>query len=134
MPRGAAPSPPSSQLWPEQAFAAISRSDYKAAVSASRQAHELNPFSVEPLWAWALAETARRTPDATLRRYRQATELQPENSDTWYALGAYELSLRRYRSAFRALDRAYALDPYGPAGLPGGLLDQAREKVNEGLG
>jgi tetratricopeptide (TPR) repeat protein len=118
----------------EQAFDAIGRGDARAAISAARQAHDLNSLSVEPLWAWALAEEVRANPAGTLRRYRQATELQPENSDTWYALGAYELDLRRYRSALRHLDRAYGLDPYGPAGLPGGLLDQARAKVNAGLG
>jgi tetratricopeptide (TPR) repeat protein len=118
----------------EDAYASIGRGDAKAAVSAARQAHDLNPLSIEPLWVWALAEAAGGNPAGTLRRYRQGTELQPENSDTWYALGAYELDLRRYRSAFRHLDRAYGLDPYGPAGLPGGLLDQAREKVNAGLG
>ena len=38
---------------------------------------------------------SRRRPRGTRpersRRYRDATELQPENSDTWFALGAYEL-------------------------------------------
>ena len=71
----------------------------------------------------------RSDPSRTLRRYTDATELQPENSDTWFALGAYELGIGRFRDAYVHLDRAYALDPYGPAGLPGGLLDQARAKV-----
>ena len=35
----------------------------------------------------------------------------------------------RFRAALHDLDRAYGLDPYGPAGRPGGLLDQARAKV-----
>jgi tetratricopeptide (TPR) repeat protein len=118
----------------EDAYAAIGRNDRAAAISAARQAHELNPLAVEPLWAWALAEEVRGNVAGALRRYRQAAQLQPENSAAWYALGAYELNLRRYRGALRHLDRAYGLDPYGPAGLPGGLLDQARAKVNAGLG
>ena len=97
--------------------------------SAARQARDLNPLSVEPLWAWALAEATARNPGGTVERYLEATELQPENSDTWFALGAYEFELRRYRDAYVHLDRSYGLDPYGPAGLPGGLLDQARAKV-----
>ena len=90
-----------------------------------------------------VAEPARRRPAAgarrrrggtgdeaaALRRYRQAVDLQPENSSTWYALGSYEFFTGRYRAALHDLDRAYGLDPYGPAGRPGGLLDQARAKV-----
>ena len=118
-----------SQRRVEDAYSAIARGDAGGARSAARQAHDLNPLSVEPLWAWALAEATARNPRGTLDRYLQATELQPENSDTWFALGAYEFELRRYRDAYIHLDRAYGLDPYGPAGLPGGLLDQARAKV-----
>jgi tetratricopeptide (TPR) repeat protein len=113
----------------EDAYSAIARADAADARSAARQAHDLNPLSVEPLWAWALAEATARNPGGTLEHYLDAAELQPENSDTWFALGAYEFELRRYRDAYVHLDRAYGLDPYGPAGLPGGLLDQARAKV-----
>ena len=118
-----------SQRRVEDAYSAIARGDAGAARSAARQARDLNPLSVEPLWAWALAEATARNPGGTVARYLDATELQPENSDTWFALGAYEFGLRRYRDAYLHLDRAYGLDPYGPAGLPGGLLDQARAKV-----
>jgi tetratricopeptide (TPR) repeat protein len=118
-----------SQRRVEDAYSAIARGDAGAARSAARQARDLNPLSVEPLWAWALADATARNPGGTIDRYRDATELQPENADTWFALGAYEFELRRYRDAYVHLDRAYGLDPYGPAGLPGGLLDQARAKV-----
>ncbi len=118
----------------ESAYTAIGRGDVTAALHAARQARQLNPLSVEPLRAWALAEASRGAVTPALRRYRQAVDLQPENAETWYALGAYAFALGRYRAAYDALDRAYGLDPYGPAGLPGGLLDQARDKVNAGLG
>jgi tetratricopeptide (TPR) repeat protein len=118
-----------SQRRVEAAYEAIAENDVAGAVSAARQARDLNPLSVEPLWAWALADARSADPSQTLRRYTDATELQPENSDTWFALGAYELGIGRFRDAYVHLDRAYALDPYGPAGLPGGLLDQARAKV-----
>ncbi len=114
----------------EDAYSAIARADAGDALSAARQARDLNPLSVDPLWAWALAEATARNPGADdPSAISTATELQPENSDTWYALGQYEFALRRYRDAYVHLDRAYGLDPYGPAGLPGGLLDQARAKV-----
>jgi tetratricopeptide (TPR) repeat protein len=117
----------------EDAYRALGRGDTAAAVSAARQARDLDPLSVDPLWVWGLAEESRGRVAGALRRYRSAVDLQPENSDTWYSLGAYEFALRRYRAALRDLDHAYGLDPYGPAGLPGGLLDQARAKVNAGL-
>jgi O-Antigen ligase len=100
-----------------------------AAVSDGRAAHGLNPLAVDPLFALGDTEAAEGDDAAALRRYRQAVDLQPENSSTWYALGSYEFFTGRYKEALRDLDRAYGLDPYGPAGRPGGLLDQARAKV-----
>lgn len=113
----------------DDAYSAIGRGDPAAAVAAARDARWLNPLSTEPLQVWALASAAAGDVASALYRYREAARLQPENADAWYALGAFELSVRRYRDAYRHLDRAYGLDPYGPAGLPGGLLDQARAKV-----
>jgi O-Antigen ligase len=100
-----------------------------AAISDGRAARALNPLSVDPLFALADAEAARHDEEAALRYYRRAVDLEPENSSTWYALGSYEFFTGRYREALHDLDRAYGLDPYGPAGRPGGLLDQARAKV-----
>lgn len=113
----------------EDVYAAIDRGDLRAAVSAAREARGLNPLSTEPLVAWALARASAGDAAGAIRRYRDAVELQPENSDTWYGLGALEFTVGRYRDAYRHLDRAYGLDPYGPAGTPGGLLDQARAKI-----
>jgi tetratricopeptide (TPR) repeat protein len=100
-----------------------------AALSAGRSARWLNPLSTDPLQALGDAEAATNDQAAALRWYRRAVSLQPENSSTWYALGSYEFFTGRYRAALHDLDRAYGLDPYGPAGRPGGLLDQARAKV-----
>jgi O-Antigen ligase len=100
-----------------------------AVISDGRAARALNPLSVDPLFALADAEAARHDEEAALRYYRRAVDLEPENSSTWYALGSYEFFTGRYREALHDLDRAYGLDPYGPAGRPGGLLDQARAKV-----
>jgi hypothetical protein len=64
--------------------------------SRARQAHDLNPLAVEPLWAWALA----RRPAATSRARSCATGrrgISAENSDTWYALGAFEFVRERYQ-------------------------------------
>ena len=100
-----------------------------AALADGRSARWLNPLSVDPLLALGDAEAGEPREGAALARYRDAVRLQPENSSTWYALGSYEFFTGRYRAALHDLDRAYGLDPYGPAGRPGGLLDQARAKV-----
>ena len=113
----------------DSAYNAIADGRIPKAVGDGRSARWLNPLSVDPLLALGDAEAARGDEAAAIRRYRQAVDLQPENSSTWYALGSYEFFTGRYRAALHDLDRAYGLDPYGPAGRHGGLLDQARAKV-----
>ena len=116
----------------DDAYAALGRNDPAAAVVAAREARGLDPLSPEPLWAWALADALAGRKDAAVREYRRAVGLQPANGETWYALGAYEFDLGRFQDAYRDLNEAYTRDPYGPAGQKGGLLDQARAKVNAG--
>jgi hypothetical protein len=108
------------------AYDAIGRLDAAGARSNAKAAHSLNPLAVEPLWVWAATETGQRAVDL----YRQARDREPRNPETWYELGAYEYDLRRYRDAYRDLNQSYTLDRYGPAGVKGGLLDQARCKVD----
>jgi tetratricopeptide (TPR) repeat protein len=110
----------------DSAYSAISDGNIASALSDGRSARWLDPLATAPLLALGDAESARTADKAALRYYRDAVRLQPENSSTWYALGFFT---GRYRDALHNLDRAYALDPYGPAGRPGGLLDQARAKV-----
>ena len=116
----------------DDAYAALGRGNPRAAVSAASEAHDLNPLSAEPYWAWALAEASVRNVGAAVHEYRRAVHLQPDNSETWYALGAYEFDVGRYQAAYRDLNEAYTRDPFGPAGKKGGLLDQARARVNAG--
>jgi hypothetical protein len=116
----------------ESAYSQLASDRSEAALSDARAAHTLNPLATDPLYALGDTEAARHDEEAALRYYRQAVDLQPENSSTWYALGSYEFFTGRYKEALHDLDRAYGLDPYGPAGRPGGLLDQARAKVLAG--
>jgi hypothetical protein len=111
------------------AYDAIAGGKFGAAVSDGRLARWLDPLAIDPLLALGDAESARTADAAALRYYRDAVKLQPDNSTTWYALGSFEFFTGRYRAALHDLDRAYGLDPYGPAGRPRGLLDQARAKV-----
>ena len=65
--------------------------------------------------------------------FERATRRQPEKSSTWFELGAFQLQgLHDPCHAYDALNHAYTLDPWGPAGQRGGLLDQARAVRNSG--
>lgn len=111
----------------------IGRGAYGAAVADARDADSLDPLSVEPLWAWAGAETALGNRQRALGLFVRATRRQPENGSTWFALGEFQLEgLHDPCHAYDALNHAYTLDPWGPAGRPGGLLDQARGVRNSG--
>jgi tetratricopeptide (TPR) repeat protein len=111
------------------AYTAIADGKIGSAVADGRSARWLNPLATDPLQALGDAESAKPDDRAALGYYRDAVTLQPQNSSTWYALGSFEFFTGQYRAALHDLDRAYGLDPYGPAGRPGGLLDQARAKV-----
>jgi predicted TPR repeat methyltransferase len=88
---------------------------------------------VQPVWARARAAARAGDEEAAHDFYVQATELQPENADTWYALGLYRLEvLRDACGAYQALNRAYTLDPKSRRWSRGGPLDVARDAVNDG--
>ena len=107
--------------------------DFDTARDRAERARLLNPLSVEPIWALArVDERQGRDADAE-ERYVQAVELQPENPETWYALGLYEFQVRgNMCAAYEFLNNAYTLDPAGSQWVEGGELDIAREAVNKG--
>jgi tetratricopeptide (TPR) repeat protein len=84
------------------------------AVASAKSAHSLDPLSIEPFHAWAVAEEAReRFPEAR-DLYVRAVELQPLNWTTWYELGRFDLEVvGNDAAATRELERAIELDPYG---------------------
>ena len=101
------------------------------AASDARQARSFDPLSPDPLYT--LGEAAARGGDvATARaRFRQATRLQPENTETWYRLGVFEYyGSRDLCAAYTAFNHAYTLDPDGSEWTKGGLLDLSRDAVN----
>jgi O-Antigen ligase len=115
----------------DDAYSAIFAGSLPAGAADARDAASLNPFSIQPIWALAQAYAALPDPSGALIQYRQATRLQPENPETWVALGNYALCKGSVREAYDALNHAYTLDPFGPAGIPGGPLDQARAAVEK---
>jgi hypothetical protein len=92
-----------------------------------------NPLSVEPIEALARIAQRQRRYKIAEERYVEAVELQPENPETWYALGFYEFSvLGNQCAAYRFLNNAWTLDPSGSQWTPGGILDRSRDAVNAG--
>jgi hypothetical protein len=107
----------------DAAYDAVERGDIPAAREAAKSAHALNPLAVDPLWLWAATERRGKA----LELLRQARDREPKNPETWFRLGEFELLvLQRPRDAYRDLNQSYTLDNYGPAGVKGGALDQAR--------
>jgi O-antigen ligase len=114
------------------AINAIDAGDLAGARGDADRARSFDPLSVDPLYTLAgIASRQRRALEA-LARYVQAVDLQPENPDTWYALGSFEFFSGNLCAAYRYLNHAYTLDSAGSEWVPGGMLDQARAAVNRG--
>jgi tetratricopeptide (TPR) repeat protein len=97
------------------AYAAIERRDIDRALDEAGRARDLNPLAIEPLYAAAVAEEDRGDNRAALERYAEAVKLQPENWQTWYELGRFELSVGPAEQGILHLRRSRELDPLGPA-------------------
>ncbi len=92
-----------------------------------------NPLSVDPLFALARVEEERGRLGHAERRYIRAVELQPDNPETWYALGLFEFeALENLCATYRFLNNSYTLDPAGNQWARNGPLDIARDAVNQG--
>jgi tetratricopeptide (TPR) repeat protein len=98
-------------------------------IRAAKEAHSLNPLSIEPLLIWANAEPD--IPEAK-KVFEKAVSIQPENPQVWYEFGVFELEVDDFpRRAYEYLNKSYTLDRFGPAGVKGGPLDESRRLVNE---
>ena len=112
---------------------ALDDSDFDTARDRAERARLLNPLSVEPIWALARVDERQGRDDDAEKRYVQAVELQPENPETWYALGLYEFQVRgNMCAAYEFLNNAYTLDPAGSQWVEGGELDIARDGRQQG--
>ena len=99
----------------DSAYDALESNRTAAAIERADQARSLDPLSVEPLFAAALAKEREGRILEALHLYVRATEMQPENPETWYQLGSFELGLHSFGWAELHLTRARELDPHGPA-------------------
>ncbi|HZS24142.1 MAG TPA: O-antigen ligase family protein [Gaiellaceae bacterium] len=95
----------------------------------AKQAHSYDPLSVDALALWATYEDISGDLAGALEHYQEAVRLEPENADTWYALGAFYAEHKQWALAYDALNNSYTYDRFGSAAMPCGLLDQARAKT-----
>jgi O-antigen ligase len=98
-------------------------SETAEAIRLSERARGLNPYSLEAILANAAALDVAGIETQAHVAYYDGMRLQPENPQAWYELGSFEFEGMR-NNAFNHLNRAYELDPYGPAGP---RLDELRE-------
>jgi tetratricopeptide (TPR) repeat protein len=113
----------------QDALNAVSRGDLATTIGAARDAHNFDPLALEPIRLLAATLYAARDYSAAKRYYLLETTREPQNPDTWYDLGTFYFDRHQWRPAYDALNHSYTLNAYGPSGIKGGLLDQARCKV-----
>ena len=113
----------------DASYTALDRGQVAHAARLARDAHGLDPFSLAPFRAWAGAALAAGDVEAAVRVYRLAIARRPASGPLRYELGAIYADAGRWREAYAALNDAYTLDPWGPAGVKDGLLDLARAKI-----
>ena len=96
----------------QDALDALDRGDADAARTQARRARDVNPLSLDPLYALATIETAAGRDSEARRALTQAVRLQPANPDPWLRLAEFELNtLRRPKVALTAIRPALYLDP-----------------------
>jgi len=100
-----------------------------ATAAAAKRAHSYDPLSTDALTEWAAFEDGGGHTRRAEQLYEQAVSLEPENSETWWALGSFYAGHGEWPLAYAALSNAWTYDRYGPASTPCGLLDQARHKA-----
>jgi len=106
------------------AEAAAIRGESATAFADARDARAADPLALQPLLLLsAFARDAGDLPGAR-RELLAAVDLQPENANSWLALGSFDLTEGHPKRALPSLKRAYALDPTVP--VTGEALTHAR--------
>jgi predicted TPR repeat methyltransferase len=86
--------------------------DADAAREQAQRARDINPLSLDPLYAlWTIEASAGRN-SAARKALEQAVRLQPSNPEPWVRLAEFELNtLKRPKVALTAIRPALYLDP-----------------------
>jgi cytochrome c-type biogenesis protein CcmH/NrfG len=96
----------------QDAMDALDTGNADKARKQAQRARDINPLSLDPLYALATIETAANRNSAARRAFEQAVRLQPANPDPWVRLAEFELTtLQRPKVALTAIRPALYLDP-----------------------
>ncbi|MGH2866204.1 MAG: O-antigen ligase family protein [Solirubrobacteraceae bacterium] len=106
------------------ALAAAGQGRTGQAFSAAHDAAAADPLALQPRFVLASLYASIGNQRAARAQLAQAVSLQPENRDSWLALGQYDLAHGQPRRALASLRRAVALDP--TLGEAVDALNQAR--------
>ncbi|HUO74229.1 MAG TPA: O-antigen ligase family protein [Solirubrobacteraceae bacterium] len=111
------------------AYSALARGDTRSAFADARTAAARDPLSVQPLWALSDAYSAIGDERSAREQLVKAARLQPQNPNTWLALGTYDLQRARPALARADFGRALTLDLNSSAAIAGIAQASAREQA-----
>jgi len=119
--------------WSGDAFTALDRPAH--ALALAKRARSVDPLAVDPLFAEALAQQELGRLTLARNALLEATVVQPENPETWYTLGEFDLRTLAQpvgcaRHALVELERFYELNAQDPGVSE---KDVALERVNSGV-
>jgi hypothetical protein len=84
-----------------------------SAFADARAAASADPLALEPRFVLSALYQSARDDAAARAELVKAVQLQPENYESWYTLGSFDLANHQPRRALPSLERAHALDPNG---------------------
>ena len=96
----------------QDALDKLDRGDGAAALTQAEQAHDVDPLSLDPLYAISTIQTAAGRNSEAGAALEEAVRLQPDNPDPWLRLAEFEFNtLQRPAAALKAIRPALYLDP-----------------------
>ncbi len=95
----------------DDALAALAAGDIERARTFAVEAGDIDPLSVDPLFALSEVEAAAQQPAAAQAALERAVQLQPAVPDTWIRLAQYQLLAGDAAAAQRNVRPALYLDP-----------------------
>ncbi|MBW3652908.1 MAG: O-antigen ligase family protein [Actinobacteria bacterium] len=114
----------------QDALETLAGGDADAAREQAQRAREINPLSLDPLYALWTIEAAAGRNSAARRALEQAVRLQPANPDPWIRLAEFELNtLQRPKVALAAIRPALYLDPRSSDAVAVFLAAQRKTKA-----
>ncbi len=95
----------------DEALSALAEGQIPQARTLAQEAGDIDPLSVDPLFALSEIETAATQPTAAKAALERAVQLQPATPETWIRLAQFELLAGNAVAARRTVSPALYLDP-----------------------